>query len=304
MTWVYLICLIAFIVCAIGSARAQTKLHKAQEDSKAARFDAQTNWLTQYGLSNNPTYKWENNVFVLDESQSNTYISNSILAGSSQVFLQIPFSKIIGFETLIDNQVETKTTGALSRALVGGMLAGGAGAIVGAASAKTVSTDKIQSYKAVLYLNDLSNPRLEFNLLDAPVQKTDYTYTEARKFAESVNASVKAILARNEEFRAKQSALTAQNQQPLPPKSPAALPAKKQPRVCSVCGKKPIVAAKVADGSGEMNAFLCESCLRSAAKIAHLRIVGSIDERYPAGMEIGSALSAEPSLDDFCFPEE
>ena len=304
MTWLYLIFLIAIIVCAIGSAHAQTKLYQAKEASKAARSNEQINWLKTYGLSNNPSYKWGNNVFVLDEAQNTVYISNSILAGSSQVFLQIPFSEIIGFETLIDNQVETKTTGALSRALVGGMLAGGAGAIVGAASAKTVSTDKIQSYKAVLYLNDLSNPRLEFDLLDSPAQKTDYAYTEAKRFAESVNASVKAILARNEEIRAKQAALPAQKQQSLPSRSPAAIPAKKQPRICSVCGKKPIVAAKVDDGEGEINAFLCESCLRSAAKIAHLRIMGSIDERYPVGMEIGSIRPAEPSLDDFNFPEE
>ena len=93
----------------------------------------------------------------------------------------IPFSKIIGYN-LTDNQVtisenvgyESKTTTStgsmIGRAVVGGVLTGGIGAVIGATTAKknTVTTpmqDNVvasvtHDFKIYVNLNDLSNPTI------------------------------------------------------------------------------------------------------------------------------------------------
>ena len=72
------------------------------------------------------------------------------------------------------------------------------------------------------------------------------------------------------------------------------------------CGSKPIVAAKISKNSKNYNVFLCESCLLAIGKIVTGKVVGSIDERYPIGFEIGRAEPVsrpELTLDDFTFDE-
>ena len=104
-----------------------------------------------------------NNSFFIIDSQTNDFqfrINNKF----SRIFSQ---EELIGFEISVDNEViveyTTKTKKGVGKALVGGMLLGGAGLVAGAAAgnSKSRTTGKqreIHHYKLILMLNDLKKP--------------------------------------------------------------------------------------------------------------------------------------------------
>lgn len=105
---------------------------------------------------------YENNVslsdcvrvrFIIDQKHQKIVI----LSMKDDNWEIIDFSDLIGDEIVVDNEV----VGGISRAVVGGVLAGGAGAIVGAMTAKK----HIMSYKVVIYKRDLGNPKTEMQLI-------------------------------------------------------------------------------------------------------------------------------------------
>jgi len=120
--------------------------------------------------------------FVVDKSKQKIYISET-----SSKFKEYAFKDILGCEIVADSQV----TGGIKRAIVGGVLAGDAGAVVGAVTAKP----HIMSYKLVLYLRHISAPKVEIELITQKTKTKDADYTNAVSFAENVVATVKAILA-------------------------------------------------------------------------------------------------------------
>lgn len=120
--------------------------------------------------------------FIVDKSKQKIYISET-----SGKFKEYAFKDILGCEIVTDSQV----TGGIKRAIVGGVLAGDAGAIVGAVTAKP----HIMSYKLVLYLRNISSPKVEIELITQKTKTKDTDYTNAVSFAENVVATVKAIVA-------------------------------------------------------------------------------------------------------------
>lgn len=82
-----------------------------------------------------------------------------------------PFRKIIGCEIMTDSKV----TGGIGRAVVGGVLAGDVGALVGVMTAPS----NIVSYKVVIYLNDPVDPMIEIPLIEEKKSTKDPDYTDA-----------------------------------------------------------------------------------------------------------------------------
>lgn len=122
--------------------------------------------------------------FIVDKSNLKIYISET-----SSRFKEYAFKDILGCEIVTDHQV----TGGIKRAIVGGILAGDAGAIVGATTAKP----HIMSYKLVLYLRDIANPKTEIELITQKTKTKDTDYINAVSFAANVVATVKVILDMN-----------------------------------------------------------------------------------------------------------
>lgn len=117
-------------------------------------------------------------------------ISLKIAAFSNHGLREVaPFRKIIGCEIMTDSKV----TGGIGRAVVGGVLAGDVGALVGVMTAPS----NIMSYKVVIYLNDPVDPMIEIPLIEEKKSTKDPDYTDAVKFAESINAAIKAIVYQN-----------------------------------------------------------------------------------------------------------
>ena len=149
--------------------------HKLEVQKQQEEFQAQVDELKrQYGectlnvcIDCFQKYVLANHVFIFEESEI-LYVANE----------SIPFEKILAFE-LKDNQstitkttspkykTSTNTGSMLGRAVVGGVLTGGVGAVVGAATAnktttvveegKTTTTVK-HNYRITLTIDDMANP--------------------------------------------------------------------------------------------------------------------------------------------------
>lgn len=185
-------------------ARAErAAAHKLQVQKQQEEFQQQLDELKhKYGdctldvyIDCFQEYVLENHVFVFEGSKI-LYVANEPL----------PFEKILGFE-LKDNQstitkttapkykTSTNTGSMLGRAIVGGVLTGGVGAVVGAATAKktttvveegkTTTTVK-HNYRITLTIDDMANP----------VRVIDFTYH--RDKAEQVANVLNIIMHRNQ----------------------------------------------------------------------------------------------------------
>ena len=102
----------------------------------------------------------------------------------------IPFSEIIG----CDIREEDSIVGGVGRAIVGGVIAGGAGAVVGATTAKN---KKINSFEIIIYRDNIKHPQIILTTINFSVKMSSINYIDSVKFANNVNASIKAIVSQN-----------------------------------------------------------------------------------------------------------
>jgi len=118
----------------------------------------------------NVTKKIGNHIFI-DEPNRKWLIPN-ILTGSIKKSRTYNIDDIVCVELLEDDgQV---SSGGVGRAVVGGVLFGGIGAVVGAGTAK--SKPVCNSLKVKITMNDIDNPIVYINFIDSPVKKKG-TYT-------------------------------------------------------------------------------------------------------------------------------
>lgn len=104
--------------------------------------------------------------------------------------LSVPASFVTGCEFIRDGNA----SGHIGRAVVGGIIAGGAGAIVGASTGAGVP----QRYSLIVYLNDLNNPSVEYSLLDRTTPHSKAYYETVARFAESVSATIRVLVSQNQ----------------------------------------------------------------------------------------------------------
>lgn len=102
----------------------------------------------------------------------------------------VPVKDITGCEIVRDGNA----SGSIGRAVAGGIIAGGAGAIIGAASGSGVP----QRYSLMVYINDLQNPSVEYSLLNSSTPHTKSYYETVSRFAESVSATVRVLVSQNQ----------------------------------------------------------------------------------------------------------
>lgn len=77
------------------------------------------------------------------------------------------YSDIIGCEVIEDGETTYRKSGALGRAVVGGIIAGGAGAIIGGVTAKGQENKEVKTVDFKLLLRDTNNPSFRIRFFDA-----------------------------------------------------------------------------------------------------------------------------------------
>lgn len=101
------------------------------------------------------------------------------------------FDDIVGFELLEDGDSVTK--GGLGRALVGGALLGGVGAIVGGVTGKKKTKSVVNSLKVKITVNDTSNPTVYVNLLNSKTKTNSFVYKVSYSSAQEILSMLSVI---------------------------------------------------------------------------------------------------------------
>ncbi|MBQ8929768.1 MAG: hypothetical protein IJ052_05160, partial [Oscillospiraceae bacterium] len=121
--WLTVILFVAFAaVIAIAAFMSAKKSSEEQEQQKKIIEKEHIHVDADYSF-----YGANRIRFIIDDVQKMVLISEN-----SSHFRRIPFSTIIGCEIMVDSEV----TGGVGRAVAGGIIAGGVGAIVGVATSK------------------------------------------------------------------------------------------------------------------------------------------------------------------------
>ena len=190
MGWIAAI-FIAILIINVKIYNENEKI-KSNEYSRNNDEDARRNWLIANNVNVDAEYRYISSNYdisiryIADNTQQKVYVSNT-----ARFFNNIPFSEIIGCEIREDSQV----IGGVKRAVFGGMIAGDAGAIVGAVTAKK----EIQLYQVIIYRKNIHSPQTALTLINTKQPtKNNTNYSDSVEFARKVNASIKSIIAQND----------------------------------------------------------------------------------------------------------
>lgn len=126
----------------------------------------------------------------VDEINKNIAICHH---GADKRYYLIPFANIRDVSIYEDGTEEKKSP--IKRAIIGGAIAGDAGAIIGASTAKT--TKFVNSYGLNIYTIVISKPLYTLPIIWKQTAKDSLEYTLAKSSAETAFATINAIIAQN-----------------------------------------------------------------------------------------------------------
>lgn len=125
-------------------------------------------------------YNYESKI-VLDDTNKqmglwintikNVALMSKTLSKYDFKFILIPFEDILSIEIMVDGVSVTKTSRSsqLGGALVGGVLAGGVGAIIGGTSGSKTTTEDVKQINLLITVNDIHNPIYIVNFFSSDV---------------------------------------------------------------------------------------------------------------------------------------
>lgn len=103
--------------------------------------------------------------------------------------------QIVNFKDIIGMEIKEDgiSTNGVGRAIVGGVLFGGTGAIVGSNTGKEL----VHFLKVIIYLNNISNPIIEIDLNKIKTERNTYSYQRKIDFARKIDGIIRAIISLN-----------------------------------------------------------------------------------------------------------
>lgn len=116
--------------------------------------------------------------------------------GKSFTTQSFKYDDIISLE-IIENDITTykkSTTRTLGGALAGGILFGGAGAVVGGLSGSSTSNREISKYEVKLLIRNVNNPSCILTLIASTISKEDSVYKNINLRANNIKDSVNVII--------------------------------------------------------------------------------------------------------------
>ena len=187
-------------------------LQRKENQDALAEFRTQNRVTTyvDYGLFLNQSINIDptNREVVLIRNQNATHEKIS--------FSYIPFSSIVSCEIVENNA--TVTEKGVDRAVMGGLIAGEAGAIVGAATRST--KDVCTRLDVDIILNDLTHPRETIRLIDFEIEKTSLGYRNLYDKARAIYAAVTSAI----QYRDEPYVYRYTEPEPVTPPPPQSLP--------------------------------------------------------------------------------
>lgn len=130
----------------------------------------------------------------IDENNHQWYIPDGF-AGKTKKPSIHKFDDIIGYELLEDGEAITK--GGIGRALAGGLVFGGVGAIVGGSTGKKKTKNTCTTLKIKITLNDLTKPVEYINLITTETPKNGFLYKTCETQAQEILSLLQIICEAN-----------------------------------------------------------------------------------------------------------
>jgi hypothetical protein len=118
----------------------------------------------------------------------------------SKSLFNVPNTYIIEVDNIIDCEIlednSTIMKGGVGRAVVGGVLAGGVGAIVGSTTRK--SSNIVSSLKLRVITNDVTNPMILLNFIVEPIKRDSYIYKTTFEITQEMYALLISVMPKKE----------------------------------------------------------------------------------------------------------
>jgi hypothetical protein len=120
--------------------------------------------------------------------------------GKVNVVKMYSFNDIMESEIVIDGNtiVKTSATSAIGRAVVGGVLTGGVGAVIGGVTGKKSHNEVVKKIDLKICVNDSSNPFYKIRFLDTECKKGDYIYNDGYEKAEKWHGIISTFIKQSE----------------------------------------------------------------------------------------------------------
>ncbi len=119
----------------------------------------------------------------------------------------VSFEKLVSAEVVEDNVVVSTTKRGLGRVVVGGLLAGGVGAIVGGLTGRQTSKSStgVRSVSLVVIVDDFSAPRHSVTFINWPMEKglskNSFLYCQAIEKAQVWQSRITIAMRHAEQFK-------------------------------------------------------------------------------------------------------
>ena len=181
--WVILLCFGIFIILSIVVV---TNDKKRQADAKIRLSEQLSNANIHYDKVINITSTGIDSKVVFDLINRKIAIINT----NAVKIDYVDFDKIIQCEILEDNSVVMK--GGVGRAVVGGILAGGVGAIVGAQTRG--SSEIVKNLSIRIITNDVINSLVWIHLIKTATKRDSFEYKRNKDAAQQIYSTIISIL--------------------------------------------------------------------------------------------------------------
>lgn len=135
--------------------------------------------------------------FEIDDNQKKWIINNKGLLTKNIIPKIFNYSDIVDFELLEDGESIAK--GGLGRAVAGGILFGGVGAIVGGVTGGKKSKPICTNLKIKITLNDINNPAIYVDFINTSTKKSSFIYKTEFDLAQKCLSTLQLIVNGNQE---------------------------------------------------------------------------------------------------------
>ncbi len=183
--------IILIVIIGIGVIYAMAEENKATNNSNVVNEKLNNKGFTTY---NTVAFNKYSNRIQVRTDMKHKQIAICTILPSEKIDI-IKFSDIIECQIIEDSNTIMK--GGVGRAVVGGALAGGVGAVVGANT--RASQNVTNSLQIRIVTKNVSNSLYTINIITREISKSSDEYKDAMNFANKVYATITAIISKNNE---------------------------------------------------------------------------------------------------------
>ena len=164
--WLFIFILVIVVVFGILGANYESKKKYERTNSMNSKLSSIENFTVTKKIDGFGGFY----VFAIDEANEKIALVTNIKTSV------VNFADIIGVELIEDGSTVSKksTTRTIGGALVGGVLAGGAGTIVGGLSGNSTQKNKVSSLSVKILIRSMDNPALLITCFDSRTMTTEH----------------------------------------------------------------------------------------------------------------------------------